>query len=199
MAFRIGASGFRSSCESTPRNSSFRRSRVAELALRLLQLLHALLEQPRLAIELQEHVDLAPEDPLVERLVEEVDRRRTRSRGTPSSVSAGPAVTKMIGMSRVRGAPRMISASSKPSISGICTSTIASTTPLDEQQLERLASRARRAGSTQVVAAAAAPRARRGSRRRRRRAGSAATQACRSPRGRRRAQVAPRHALEIGQ
>ena len=47
--------------------------RVAELPLRLLQLLHALLEQVRLAVELQEHVDLAPEDALVERLVEEVD------------------------------------------------------------------------------------------------------------------------------
>ena len=49
----------------------------------------------------------------------------------------------MIGTWRVRSLPRISSASSKPSISGICTSRKASATSCTQQQLERLGAGAR--------------------------------------------------------
>jgi hypothetical protein len=57
-------------------------------------------------------------------------------------LSAAPAVTKMIGMWRARSLPRMNSASSKPSMPGIWTSSKRQRDLVHQKQFQRLFARA---------------------------------------------------------
>ena len=146
-AVRIGGSGLRSSCASSARNSSLRRSASGSasscrrsrsrcsrswpivasssrgaLGDAPLELAVEPLELRRLAIQLDEDADLGAQDLGHDRHRDVVDRARLRSPCRRSMSVRCTAETKMIAVFWNRGCWRIIAASSKPSSSGMLTS-----------------------------------------------------------------------------
>ena len=80
-----------------------------------------------LPIELEEHFGLVTQDVRLDRLVEKIDGAKLVALEGPAPI-AGARGDKDDRYCRVRSLPRMSSASSKPSMSGIWTSTSASAT-----------------------------------------------------------------------